>query len=102
MSDQVVDPAEAPIPNEIRAQVVAGMFFDAVREGDYPRAASMQQYLRELGWHVVRVAEESARSERERRKRRKPDDLPAPSSEGRTPLPGQRSLTYGPEPEPAP
>ena len=44
------------IPPEIRATVEANAFFDAVRSGDYQEAAASQERLREMGWHLSRVA----------------------------------------------
>lgn len=42
------------IPPEIKAQAACGIFFDALREGDYASAAKSQERLRELGWHLSR------------------------------------------------
>jgi hypothetical protein len=48
------------IPVEIRARVEANVLFDAVRAGDFARAAQAQESLRRLGWHVSREPIERA------------------------------------------
>ena len=53
-------------PPEIKAQAACGIFFVALREGDYASAAKSQERLKELGWHLSR---ESPRPKPSRRKK---------------------------------
>jgi hypothetical protein len=52
------------IPVEIRARVAANIMFDAILTGDYTTAATAQNRLRDLGWHVSREPVTQRRSQR--------------------------------------
>lgn len=45
------------VPPEIRARVEANAFFDALREGDYGRAAKAQERIQQFGYYVGRALE---------------------------------------------
>ena len=64
------------IPPEIKAQAACGIFFVALREGDYASAARSQERLKELGWHLSREAPRPKPASARRRQPRQPSESP--------------------------